>query len=165
MCTKADNVPRKAESRLMLPGFPVKWSLCSEVVSGVPTALWPITSWNTHWRTPSAQTPRAPRSGSGHHWNVAQPPRTTHSLVGLPTRVPISANNNIHINRVLDHSHPNARDSWQGDPPLCHPLAYLPGTWQDIFAIPSFTVASSCDFKLSFSGVDWWKWFCHQQIS
>lgn len=122
-------------------------------------------------QVPQHGTPQGPRSGPGHHGKSLRLLELNPliSLLSLPTRVPISANNNIHINGFLDHSHQNTRDSWQGGLPLCHHVAYLLGTWWEILAIPSLTSAlraleSSCDFKLSFSGVDWWKWSCHPWI-
>lgn len=39
--------------------------------------------------------------------------QSSSSFLGLPTRVPISANNNIHMNRFLDHSPQNTRASRQ----------------------------------------------------
>lgn len=53
------------------------------------------------------------RSGPGHHREARRllERGPLISLLSLPTRVPISANNNIHINRFLDHSHQNTRDS------------------------------------------------------
>jgi hypothetical protein len=60
----------------------------------------------------------------------------TISFLSLPTRVPISANNNTHANRLLDHSRQNTEALWQGGLAPCHHLAYLLGTWQEVFTIP-----------------------------
>lgn len=146
------------------------WRLCSRTASGIhgPPAQHPETQ---SFGSPPHSPPTGLRSGPGHHREarslLERGPLI--SLLRLPTRVPISANNNIHINRFLDHSHQNTRDSWQGDLPLCHHLAYLLGTRRAILAIPSFmsalhTVESLYDFKLSFSGVDWRKWSCHHWV-
>lgn len=148
-----------------------KWSLCSWVVSGPPRPSSPPPAEAQSCRSPQHGTAQGPHSGPGHHgkWLSLLELNPLISLLSLPTRVPISANNNIHIHGFRDHSHQNARNSWQGGLPLCHHVAYLLGTRREILAVPSLTsalrtVESSCDFKPSFSGVDWWKWSCNHWI-
>lgn len=107
---------------------------------------------------------KAPLQGAQPPWRV-----TASSPPSLPTRVPISANNNIHANRFLDHSRQNTRGSWQGRLPLCHHPGHRLGPQPEVLAIPSFmsalhTAESSCDFKLSFNGVDWRKRSCHHGV-
>lgn len=156
----------------MVPGFSVKSGLCSGREPGIPQPRSlppPATQSRQSPSTQPCEGPllwtQSPLKGSSASLNK----KSSISFLSLPTRVPISANNNIHINRFLDHSHQNTRDSWQEDLLPCHHLPYLLGTRWEILAIPSFTsalhtVESSCDFKLSFSGVDWQKRSCHHRI-
>lgn len=155
----------------MVPGFSVN-EVCAQEWCKDPTALSTSSllkqkaEGSIHMALQEALTPGlATLENSSASLNT----ESCISLLSLPTCMPISANNNVHTNRLLDHSHPNTRDSWQGALIPSHHFLYLLGTRWEILTISSFTsalnpVASSCDFKQSFSAVDWRKWSCHHWI-
>lgn len=124
MCTSWDDFSRLQGGWVSALGYldslQVK-PVCRNGVRGPLAGLHLPPSETQSRQTPSTWPHRRPSLWVCHHWKVAQSPWTKSSLtwLSLPTRVPISASNNIRINRFLDHSHQNTRDSWQGEAFLC----------------------------------------------